>query len=611
MIYKQEKINILAEEVRRDTEPTIETIDSITPRTPKHLSLEDSYGQLIVQQLSSGDALDENDSSENDRPSTKETPRSQRQRYVTKPGRSFSTEHRYPRQLPEENTHVRWKRDQGQRERQREEEQEEEPSTLHFAKRTSLRVQISEPVNSNESNDPHRNAHEQLYTSARDKLSKKTQVQSPRIEVKPIPLSTQIMERLNKEGKSCFCIRIMTAFDLIGIVSSQMLNNLFTGPLQKENGSEDKKDDKEEEEEEVEEEEVEEEKKEKVKEEKKAKEVTMTHTQFITTAQPAKILCGIEQSVERIEDCTFAMEADRYELTVVKKFHKRSSLVKINIKMFHSPNGQYIVQCRRQSVLTLTNKYHRPFNGKINELGNVFRYHDFFNEFQTTYEKVMKELTIEYSKEKEKEKEPVPNGYRNVQRRKASSPLLKPHVAAHTPKHHLQSNMSALHTHRKTQPKLSDGCHNHPSERERSTSDGELRDTSQNAYYSDLDIDNNRLTPKNAKLIDTDNFRHGYNISNASIGSNLSTSSGSEHSQIAAAIGNQTFQNHSRASTQDSFYSCDDSEHIDNDTDCTYWKESSTLTSGQQLLTNTETVVNTVSNTNKHLSVPGLIKESE
>ncbi|ETO08314.1 hypothetical protein RFI_29076, partial [Reticulomyxa filosa] len=45
--------NILAEEVIRDKEPNIETIDSITPRTPNHLSLEDSYGQSILQQLSS------------------------------------------------------------------------------------------------------------------------------------------------------------------------------------------------------------------------------------------------------------------------------------------------------------------------------------------------------------------------------------------------------------------------------------------------------------------------------------------------------------------------------------------------------------------------------
>merc|ERR1719384_2185902 len=128
----------------------------------------------------------------------------------------------------------------------------------------------------------------------------------------------------------------MTAFDLIGIVSTSMLNNVFTRSMQ--DSSHQKK----------------------------------TYTRFVSHSTPPKILYAIQEAVHRIADCTCRVASDRYEIKVVKRKGHRT--IHINIQIFQTPlPSEYMIECRRTQ-------------------GNIFKYHEFFEEFEKQYKNVIQHL---------------------------------------------------------------------------------------------------------------------------------------------------------------------------------------------------------------------------
>eukprot|EP01084_Bolivina_argentea_P014365 26817_1 len=127
----------------------------------------------------------------------------------------------------------------------------------------------------------------------------------------------------------------MTAFDLIGIVSTQMLNNVFTRSLQEKSNQ------------------------------------VKTYTRFVSNSSPPKILYAIQEAVHRMADCTCRVASDRYEIKVIKR--KGHRMIHINIQIFQTPASEYMIECRRTQ-------------------GNIFRYHDFFEEFKLKYEDVIHHL---------------------------------------------------------------------------------------------------------------------------------------------------------------------------------------------------------------------------
>merc|ERR1719295_1604411 len=128
----------------------------------------------------------------------------------------------------------------------------------------------------------------------------------------------------------------MTAFDLIGIVSTQMLNNVFTRSLQD------------------------------------TSQQMRTFTRFVSSSTPPKILYAIQEAVHRIADCTCRVASDRYEIKVVKR--KGHRIIHINIQIFQTPEAsKYMIECRRTQ-------------------GNIFKYHEFFEEFEKQYKNVIQHL---------------------------------------------------------------------------------------------------------------------------------------------------------------------------------------------------------------------------
>lgn len=128
----------------------------------------------------------------------------------------------------------------------------------------------------------------------------------------------------------------MTAFDLIGIVSTQMLNNVFTRSLQDTSTQ------------------------------------IKTYTRFVSQANPPKILYAIQEAVHRIADCTCRVASDRYEIKVIKRKGHRT--IHINIQIFQTPVvSEYMIECRRTQ-------------------GNIFKYHEFFEEFEKQYKNVIEHL---------------------------------------------------------------------------------------------------------------------------------------------------------------------------------------------------------------------------
>ena len=128
----------------------------------------------------------------------------------------------------------------------------------------------------------------------------------------------------------------MTAFDLIGIVSTQMLNNVFTRSLQDTSTQ------------------------------------IKTYTRFVSHSTPPKILYAIQEAVHRIADCTCRVASDRYEIKVIKR--KQHRTIHINIQIFQTPvAAEYMIECRRTQ-------------------GNIFKYHEFFEEFEKQYKNVIQQL---------------------------------------------------------------------------------------------------------------------------------------------------------------------------------------------------------------------------
>ncbi|ETO32092.1 hypothetical protein RFI_05026 [Reticulomyxa filosa] len=417
----------------------------------------------------------------------------------------------------------------------------------------------------------------------------------------------------------------MTAFDLIGIVSTQMLSNVFTRSLQEERP-------------------------------------TKTYTQFATAASPAKILWAIEQSVDQMDGCTSSVETDRYELLVTKKCAKKSSIVLINIKIFHSPTGEYIVQCRRQSVENI-------------QLTDIMIWLVLFtkkkkNNLLTNFLFVMQQMTIESPKELVQDQSDT--WHKNSDEKKDHSPLLKPYLniapgphnsSKHKPKKRKKNKN--IHSPKKQVPGNHHG--NIVLKHMRSTSDGiVLDDFGEENSYSDIEaaqkaiksgqfsapssmrdlgagtntcdfflsrlimdkllfVYNNRLNPAATlftnvrnKYSESDENVHGHahNISNVSMGSVVSitssASSGNELSPLPSSIANviapqgssSMSQLRSRTSTQESVDSYGAPESAENGPEYVSSKDQHSTVN--HLTTNeNEATTNVVStNTNKHLSVP-------
>ncbi|ETO11145.1 hypothetical protein RFI_26228 [Reticulomyxa filosa] len=550
----------LSPEECAEAEAVIETIDSETPRSPKQSSLEDSYEERITEQLQ----LNGDENSDNESATTYSNPgisHHHNMQYPSSKSRHSNSSggKRHSQGLDDEKLHmvdvdVDMVMDADT----------QKPAVL--AKRSSLRVQISQvehvkPSHENGNQSVDSDQIKDITSFPDDPFNSSNSSLSPRTQAIPISLSQQYL---------------MTAFDLIGIVSTQMLNNMFTRSLKEERP-------------------------------------TRTYTQFVTNASPAKILWAIQKSVEQMEQCTSSVETDRYELLVIKTFTKSSSTVRVNIKIFHSPTGEYIVQCRRQS-------------------GNVFRYHDFFDEFQTMYKKVIEQMTAEQTQEQKQQQSqeqsnvnisPTANTNANanantntivntnLQGRKVSSPLLKPYstrTTSNTWKHKPRT-----YKHRADE-------HNNDTQRRFSYSDAEEEQKAINLgqyptpfSIRDLETDGNRLTPmttilnnqRNKAESDGENVHsHAYNISNASVNSVVSAmstvSSGSEPSPPATIAGTQSSlwmsQNRSRASTQESLDSCGVTDCPDHETELVSSKEHHNAVIENELVNN--------NSTNNHLSVP-------
>lgn len=138
----------------------------------------------------------------------------------------------------------------------------------------------------------------------------------------------------------------MTAFDLIGIVSTQMLNNVFTRSLRDTSAQ------------------------------------IKTFTRFVCSSTPPKILYAIQEAVHRIADCTCRVASERYEIKVVKRKGHRT--IHIQIQIFQTPlPSEYMIECRRTQ-------------------GNIFKYHEFFEEFQKQYNNVIEHLSKAPREQKKK-----------------------------------------------------------------------------------------------------------------------------------------------------------------------------------------------------------------
>jgi len=321
-----------------EAESAIESVDDVTPRSAKQpsLELEDSCEEYIVDQEAAAD--DDNDSDDDIMINVGQDANHMNKQY---------------------NSSKPMRRNSGKRYSQDLQVKINVEKARANPKRNSLRVQISGVKNVNSRSAPifsivDDNAETKDNSMSREDSGRNSGSLSPRVPTNPIP---------------------MTAFDLIGIVSTQMLNNMFVRSLKEESP-------------------------------------VRSYTQFVTAATPAKILWALEQTVDQMKGCTYCLESDRYEFLVTKKFHKCGSIVTINVKIFHSPTGEYVVECRRQS-------------------GNVFRYHDFFDEFQETYKQVLEQMTTDSPNEEQFDTN------KNTQLRESSSPLLKPyssHLIASTSK---------------------------------------------------------------------------------------------------------------------------------------------------------------------------------
>ena len=134
----------------------------------------------------------------------------------------------------------------------------------------------------------------------------------------------------------------MTAFDLIGIVSTQMLNNVFTRSLQEERS-------------------------------------VKTYTRFVSKASPAKILLLIQEAVRRMADCKCCFERNSYDFNVIKDY-PGGQRIQVNIQIYQTPANEYWVECRRAS-------------------GNIFKYHEFFDEFRSRYEDAMARMDKKFFKD--------------------------------------------------------------------------------------------------------------------------------------------------------------------------------------------------------------------
>ena len=76
--------------------------------------------------------------------------------------------------------------------------------------------------------------------------------------------------------------------------------------------------------------------------------------------------------MHRIADCTCRVAPDRYEIKVVKR--KGHRIIHINIQIFQTPEAsKYMIECRRTQ-------------------GNIFKYHEFFEEFQKQFNNVIQHL---------------------------------------------------------------------------------------------------------------------------------------------------------------------------------------------------------------------------
>jgi len=125
----------------------------------------------------------------------------------------------------------------------------------------------------------------------------------------------------------------MTLFDLIGNASSQMLNDVFTRSSQEKNSSK-------------------------------------THTQFLTKGHPTQILFSIEAAIQRMPDCCYQIQSSGYEIHVTKSIQEK--ILQCVIQIIRAPGqDEHMIECRRAQ-------------------GNVFRYYEFFEEFQTIYQDTMK-----------------------------------------------------------------------------------------------------------------------------------------------------------------------------------------------------------------------------
>jgi len=154
----------------------------------------------------------------------------------------------------------------------------------------------------------------------------------------------------------------MTAFDLIGIVSTQMLNNVFTRSLQD------------------------------------TQQRINCYTRFVSTSTPPKILYAIQEAVHRIADSQCYLVPNRYEIKIVQNRNKHK--IHINIQIFSTPvPSEYMIECRRTR-------------------GNIFKYHDFFEEFQKQYKNVItlfdKKKQIKFRDESMNKKQKKINHSRSV-----------------------------------------------------------------------------------------------------------------------------------------------------------------------------------------------------
>ena len=144
----------------------------------------------------------------------------------------------------------------------------------------------------------------------------------------------------------------MTAFDLIGIVSTQMLNNVFTRGLQSS--------------------------------------VTPRsyYTRFtVSKKQPIKILWVCQETLNRMTDCTYKINNENYEIYIEATV--RGTQVKLCLQLFETPT---VVNSDNNNSNNSNNNNNNNNANNNNEYvvefrrlhGNIFRYHEFYEEFHST-----------------------------------------------------------------------------------------------------------------------------------------------------------------------------------------------------------------------------------